>query len=177
MPVVPASITRMLAARVRDRVTNLLAVLVAVLIPALWQGSAAPTGPARPSAVIRPTATARPHPGRVAHAGTIAELAHLEPPTPPSEYAELPAEVDDVVLRGLAPDRDDRWPYVRSFVEALQETSPGRAGTVLIPAPDHPRHAGRASEPSGSRGLFALLCLGVLVVCFAVALVVTLQVR
>src|SRR3954451_4384296 len=42
--------------------------------------------------------------GRLAHTGSISDLATLQPPAPPTELAELPPAVDDIVLRGLAPD-------------------------------------------------------------------------
>ncbi len=115
--------------------------------------------------------------GQLAHLGTIADLAHLEPPVPPSERVDLPPQVDDVVLRGLAPDREDRWPDVHSFVEALQETSPGRARTLIVSSADFPRVVPPGSEPAGSRMLFALMCLGVFVACFAGALALTLLLR
>jgi eukaryotic-like serine/threonine-protein kinase len=115
--------------------------------------------------------------GQVAHTGTLAELARLDLPVPPSQRADLPTQIDDVVLRGLAPDREDRWPDVQAFVEALQETSPGRARTLLVPAPHLSRVAAAGPEPAGSRLLLALVCLGVFVACFVGALVVTLQVR
>jgi serine/threonine protein kinase len=115
--------------------------------------------------------------GEVAHGGTIAELARAEPPARPSELADVPSEVDDVVLRGLAHEREERWPDIQSFVAALQATSPGRARTLLVAAPDRP-HAAREDAPaSGSRTLLALLCLAVFVVCFVGALVVTQQLR
>jgi eukaryotic-like serine/threonine-protein kinase len=113
--------------------------------------------------------------GKVAHGGTIAELARLEPPPAPSELSDVSDEVNDVVLRGLAPDRDDRWPDVSSFVEALQTTAPARSRTLLVPSADRPRVAEPGSEPSGSRALFALLCLVVFVACFAGALLVSQQ--
>jgi hypothetical protein len=80
------------------------------------------------------------------------------------------------VLRGLARDRDARWPDVSSFVEALQATAPGRSRTLLVPSADRPRVAPPGSKPSGSRTLFVLLCLVVFVACFAGALLVTQQV-
>jgi serine/threonine protein kinase len=113
--------------------------------------------------------------GKLAHTGTIAELAHLEPPAPPTSLVELPPEVDEVVLRGLAPDREDRWPDVRSFVNAFQATAPERAHTLLVSPPGYQRLATGDSAPAGSRLLFALLCLAVFVVCFGVALVATQQ--
>jgi eukaryotic-like serine/threonine-protein kinase len=115
--------------------------------------------------------------GRLAHTGTIADLAHLEPPAPPSELADVPPSVDEVVLGGLAPDREERWPDVRSFVSALQATAPDRAHTLLVSPPDYPRRATEDSAPSGSRVLFGLMCLAVFVACFGVALVATQQLR
>src|SRR3954447_9903600 len=95
--------------------------------------------------------------GQVAHTGTLAELSGLDLPVPPSQRADLPTQIDDVVLRGLAPDREDRWPDVQAFVEALQETSPGRARTLLVPAPHLSRVAAAGPEPAGSRLLLALV--------------------
>jgi serine/threonine protein kinase len=115
--------------------------------------------------------------GEVAHAGSLADLAQLEPPAPPSELADLPEEVDDVVLRGLAPDREGRWPDVRSFVNALQATAPGQAHTLLISPPGRGPRPTREAAPAGSRLLVALVCLAVFVVCFAGAWVITQQVR
>jgi len=115
--------------------------------------------------------------GEVPHSGTIADLAHLELPPPPSERGDLPAQIDDVVLRGLAPGRDDRWPDVQSYIDALQDTSPRRARTLLVPAPDLPQVAAAGSVPNGARLLFALICLGVFVVCLAGALALTRLVR
>jgi serine/threonine protein kinase len=115
--------------------------------------------------------------GRLAHSGTVAELAHLEPPPPPSELADVPPALDDVVLRGLAPDRDGRWPDVRSFVNAFQAMAPDRASTLLVSPPDQVRTPTADGRPSGSRVLFALVCLAVFVACFGVALVATQQLR
>jgi serine/threonine protein kinase len=113
--------------------------------------------------------------GRVAHSGTIADLAQLEPPTPPSELTELPDGLDDVVLRGLAPEREDRWPDVSSFVRAFQSMAPERASTLLVSPPEYRRVADATSPASGSRLLLVLLCLVVFVACFGGALVVTQQ--
>jgi serine/threonine protein kinase len=115
--------------------------------------------------------------GRLAHDGTIADLVNLEEPPPPSELAELPSGIDDVVLRGLAADREERWPDVSSFVRAFQSMAPERASTLLVSPPDHRRVTGDGKPASGSRLLFALACLAVFVACFASALVVTQQLR
>ena len=115
--------------------------------------------------------------GAVAHTGTIAELAQLEPPTPPSELAELPSGIDDVVLRGLAADRDERWPDVSAFVRAFQSMAPERASTVLVSPPEYARRTTEDAAPAGSRLLFALVCLAVFLACFGGALVTTQQLR
>jgi serine/threonine protein kinase len=115
--------------------------------------------------------------GEVAHHGTIADLADLQLPTPPSELADLPGELDDVILRGLAPDREERWPDVRSFVNAVQATAPDRAHTLLVSPPDQWRRAPGDEEPAGSRVLIWLVCVAVFVACFVGALVVTQQLR
>jgi serine/threonine protein kinase len=115
--------------------------------------------------------------GTVAHSGSIADLARLEPPTPPSELADLPDGVDDVVLRGLAPDREERWPDVRSFVNALQATAPERAHTLLVSPPHYGRSDTRDAPPSGLRILVTLMCLAVFLACFGAALVTTLELR
>ncbi|WP_328993357.1 serine/threonine protein kinase [Kribbella sp. NBC_01245] len=46
---------------------------------------------------------------------------------------DIPAEVDAVILRGLHQDREQRWPDVRSFAEALK-----LAALVHSPAADRP---------------------------------------
>ena len=112
--------------------------------------------------------------GNVAHEGTIADLWHLEPPAPPSELADLPPGIDDVVLLGLAADREERWPDVRSFVQAFQAIVPEGASTLLVSPPEH-RRSTAAAAPAGSRLLFALVCLAVFIVCFGGAMMATQQ--
>ncbi len=120
--------------------------------------------------------------GEIAHSGTIAELAQLHSPPPPSEVADLPESVDEVVLRGLAPDRDDRWPTVRSFVNAFQAITPGAERTVLVSPPDpssRPASGSLGAKPTstGSKALLALICLAVFLACFGGALAATQQLR
>jgi serine/threonine protein kinase len=118
---------------------------------------------------------------RYAHDGSISDLAQLQPPVAPSRLADLPAGVDDVVLRGLARDREERWPTVRSYVNALQGVSPGSGHTLLVSPPEPRAWSDRTPEPraapSGSKVLLALLCLLAFVACFSGALVVTQQLR
>jgi hypothetical protein len=89
----------------------------------------------------------------------------------------VPPEVDDIVLRGLEPDREDRWPDVRSFVNALQTLAPGR--TLLVSPAERPRSTVPIDDtkaddaPGGSRLLLALACVATFLVCFGGALVLT----
>jgi eukaryotic-like serine/threonine-protein kinase len=120
--------------------------------------------------------------GRVAHTGTLAELATLQLPPAPSTVADVPPEVDGVVLRGLEPDREDRWPNIRAYVNALHSLAPGTGHTLLVSPPDYPPY--RSDEPisgersaatPGSRLLVTLVCLAVFLGCFGGALVLTQQ--
>jgi serine/threonine protein kinase len=124
--------------------------------------------------------------GQVAHGGSLTDLAALQLPPAPSAVAEnVPPEADGVVLRGLEPDREDRWPDVRSFVNALQALAPGSGRTLLVSPPDYPAYrpssgAGPATgdaASAGSRLLWALVCLAVFLGCFGGALVITQQVH
>jgi eukaryotic-like serine/threonine-protein kinase len=116
--------------------------------------------------------------GRHAHEGSIGDLAHLEPPPAPSRLAALPEAVDEVVLRGLARDREDRWPTVRAYVNALQAVAPGSGRTLLVSPPDPgagPPPEPAAAAPTGSRALLVLMCVLAFLACFGGALVVTQQ--
>ncbi len=66
--------------------------------------------------------------------GTLSAAANPAPPAPMStdERPFAPA-VEDVVRRGLSVDRDDRWPDVQSFVEALR-TALGEDAAGQLPA-------------------------------------------
>jgi serine/threonine protein kinase len=117
--------------------------------------------------------------GRVAHAGSISDLATLVPPPRPSEVADLPPEVDEIVLRGLAPDREDRWPSVRAFVNALQALVPSADRTWLVSPPEgsggSPSWSTSAQRSTGARLLLLLACLAAFAACFVAALVVVRQ--
>jgi serine/threonine protein kinase len=117
--------------------------------------------------------------GRVAHTGTISDLATLQPPPPPTELADLPPAIDDIVLMGLAPDPDDRWPTIRAYVNALQTLAPSADRTWLVSPPEPVRHpSGSTDAPapsSGSRLLLVLVCVAVFLACFGGALVATQQ--
>jgi len=117
--------------------------------------------------------------GRVAHTGSLADLTSLELPPPPSQVADVSTEVDEVVLRGLEPDRGHRWPDVRSFVNALQAVVPSAGRTLLVSPPALPRRSGTSGESpapaqtGGSRLLLAFACLVVFLVCLGGALALT----
>ena len=66
--------------------------------------------------------------------GTLSAAANPGPPAPMSTPERpFPPAVEDVVRRGLAADRDDRFPGVRSYVEALR-TALGQGATGELPA-------------------------------------------
>ena len=70
--------------------------------------------------------------GHVARDGGVRELTNAKLPPAPSVFVEVSPEVDEAILRGLAPDREDRWPDVASFVEALLATAPDALGGTTI---------------------------------------------
>jgi len=57
--------------------------------------------------------------------GTVVEIAHrrttLDPPRASERSPGLPAEVDEVLLRGLAREPAERWPSATGFVESLED--------------------------------------------------------
>ncbi len=66
--------------------------------------------------------------------GTLSAAANPAPPAPMSTPERpFPPAVEDVVRRGLAVDRDDRFPDVRSYVDALR-TALGEGATGELPA-------------------------------------------
>jgi serine/threonine protein kinase len=68
--------------------------------------------------------------GALARNGSIGELLHATLPPPPSSLADLPSAVDDVLLRALEPDPEDRWPDVASYVAALRAALPSQVPGV-----------------------------------------------
>ncbi len=64
---------------------------------------------------------------------TLSAAASPGPPEPMStEERPFPQQVEDVVRRGLAADRDDRFPDVMAFVTALREAL-GEGGVGALP--------------------------------------------
>ncbi|WP_309649002.1 serine/threonine-protein kinase [Nocardioides sp.] len=112
--------------------------------------------------------------GRLVRTGTLGELVHATLPPAPSSLADLPSAVDDVLLRALEPDPEDRWPDVASYVAALRAAVPAAAGAeqlTLWQLPDRPR----AEVPSdgGPTWTTALISLLAFIAAFGVAYVVT----
>ena len=102
--------------------------------------------------------------GHLARSGGVADLTHASLPPAPSAFVPVSPEVDEVILRGIEPDREDRWTDVLSFVEALAAAVPG-APVSLYERAQPPRS--RGSRPAGlSTAMLAVLCLVVLVATF-----------
>ncbi|TDT33245.1 serine/threonine-protein kinase [Naumannella halotolerans] len=57
--------------------------------------------------------------GQFLREGGVEDLLAGAPPTPPSAFAELSADIDTVILRAVDPDPEQRWPDVTSFTQAL----------------------------------------------------------
>jgi serine/threonine protein kinase len=126
--------------------------------------------------------------GHLVRTGSVSELSEAVLPPAPSTLADLPAAVDDVLLRGLEPDREHRWPDVGSFVAALRAAAPGHrpadegeptrwqsSRTVLEP-PGPPAPTPRSSK-AGSRAVWTLVVLLVFAAAFGAAYSGTLLLR
>jgi len=99
--------------------------------------------------------------GRAAysHASLSAAASPGSPPALSTPERPFPAEVEAVVARGLAPDREDRWPDVDAFVAALAaalapvlepgSAAPGVASTTgpWLPVDPHLTQPGAAPSP------------------------------
>jgi eukaryotic-like serine/threonine-protein kinase len=107
--------------------------------------------------------------GHVARDGSVSDLTRAKLPPAPSVFLDdVPPGVDAALLRGLEPDRADRWPDVTSFVEALASCAPdasttgegeGRSVTV------GPRPSA-ATDRGMQMGLLVALCLVVALAMF-----------
>lgn len=85
----------------------------------------------------------------------------LLPPTPRSINPELPKELEEVILKGLSPDRGERFQSARAFLEALEALDGGKhfEGADLTSGVDEtkaetsgPRAAPPAQKPGPKRG-------------------------
>ena len=141
--------------------------------------------------------------GHQVRKGGLADLMEARMPEPPSTLAPLPMAVDTVLLRAIHPDREERWPDVRSFTRALAEalesadrTRPvvasadgqqGRSGdsatwfasrSIASPPPvlSSPEPEAAPTRPT-SRGFLALVFLLVLAVTFGASYAVVTLLR
>ena len=123
----------------------------------------------------------------------ISALAHASLPPSPSSLADVPPELDGVLLRALEPDPDDRWPDVASFARALQYAVPDAGGrsaehrTAYV-TPEQPtsqstgQPTSQASAPPSGRSrmswpAWALVCVLACAVAFGAAYVAATQLR
>ncbi len=93
-----------------------------------------------------------------AHASLTAAAAPGAPPALSTPERVFPQAVESVVLRGLAPDREDRWPDVAAYVDALAtalgpESEVDRSEPWLPLDPDLTQPGARPSPLSPSRPL------------------------
>lgn len=98
--------------------------------------------------------------GRLVREGGLADLLDARMPPPPSTLADLPSPVDDVLLRGLAVEPDDRYDDVSTFVADLRRAARGESVT-------------RATGTSMRPGALVLAVLAILLITFGAAYVVT----
>ena len=81
-------------------------------------------------------------------------IAAAEPTSPPPMGDHVPPDVEEVVLRALARDREDRWPSVGAFVSALGAAAGAHPAAVdSVPEaldPHRPR-----PDPAGAAALAA----------------------
>ncbi len=71
--------------------------------------------------------------GHVARDGDVRDLVRAKLPPAPSMFVDVSPEVDEAILGGLEPERDDRWPDIASFVEALTACAPeALASTTMV---------------------------------------------
>ncbi len=101
--------------------------------------------------------------GRVGRDGPVSGLLTATLPPPPSTYVSLPPEVDEAVLTGLEPDREERWPDVLSFVAALA-SAPGVTEPSVLQRPHPPARRRRGAGLPAT--LLIALCLAVALATF-----------
>jgi len=103
--------------------------------------------------------------GHVARNGGVSDLARAKLPPAPSVFVEVSPEVDEAILRGLEPDRDDRWPDIASLVEALTACAPDEV-TSIVPRTRTQPAARRTSRVSSSVAVLAVMCVVVALAMF-----------
>ncbi|MGZ0149172.1 serine/threonine-protein kinase [Kribbella sp. WER1] len=84
--------------------------------------------------------------GRAPHGvATLGAVMQIEkpPPSMTTLRADVPDAIDVVVRRALEPDRDQRWPDLDSFLDALREAhTTGKVPARLVPAAEMPAPTG-----------------------------------
>lgn len=82
------------------------------------------------TAVVLYLLTVRRHPFKAQTENeTIARIIGEMPVTPPTHYLpDFPRRLESVLLRGLAKDRDARWPTATAFLDALDSAMPEAFG-------------------------------------------------
>jgi hypothetical protein len=77
-------------------------------------------------------------PHGVASLGAVMQI-EAPPPSMTTLRADVPDAIDVVVRRALEPDRDQRWPDLDSFLNALREAhTTGKVPARLVPAAEMP---------------------------------------
>jgi len=105
--------------------------------------------------------------GQQVRAGGFGSLAHASLPPAPSTLADVPAALDEVILRALEPDPAARYPEVAEFAAALRLAVPPPAPTGTFPStaagPSETVGISPAASRSGPMSLPVLALLFVLV--------------
>lgn len=115
--------------------------------------------------------------GTLARTGSVSDLLHASLPVAPSRLTDLPATVDDVLLRSLDPDPDRRHPDVAAFAEDLAEAFSTRLEDPPTMTTE-PVAAGGGVEVRGGRPvLLTVVCVLVLTVAFGASYAVTAVLR
>ena len=112
--------------------------------------------------------------------GTLVEIAHRrtaqDPPRASDRAPEVPAAVDDVLLRGLAREPGERWGTATAFVDGLQQAyaAPAQAQAPASPpaSPPPPTHVTWSRPRRRARTAPVLLGLAAIVVGLIVGLTV-----
>jgi serine/threonine protein kinase len=112
--------------------------------------------------------------GKLVRTGTISELSGAKLPPAPSQVVDLPAAVDDVLLRALQPAPADRWPDVESFTRALRAALPTPSPSLdQLTLWETPEGTGESAAERRPLWPIVLISLLVFVAAFAVAYAVT----
>jgi len=109
--------------------------------------------------------------GQLVREGTVADLARASLPPAPSTLADLPPEVDEVLLRALAPDPEDRFADIGSFAGALRSVAPGaviRSGSIE-PGTQYLSRTPAPVDPRMPAAAWGAICLVGFVLAFAAA--------